>query len=84
MIEPAICFISFKEGSIMGSGSSSVDQVVVPAQVWARLSTHLQLQVVHLVARLATQLILAEEEHLSPTQKEAQDVFPSTTLQGPI
>jgi hypothetical protein len=84
MIEPAICFISFKEGSIMGPGSSPVDQVVLPAQVWARLSTHLQQQVVHLVARLATQLILAEEEHLSPAQKEAQDVIPSTTLQGPI
>ena len=68
----------------MGSGSSSVDQVVLPAQVWARLSTHLQQQVVHLVARLATQLILAEEESLSPAQKEAQDVVTPTTLQGPI
>jgi hypothetical protein len=84
MIEPAICFTSFKEGSIMGPGSSSVDQVILPAHVWAHLSTHLQQQVVHLVARLAIQLILAEEEHLSPAQKETQDVITSITIQGPI
>jgi len=67
----------------MGSGSTSADQVVLPVQVWACLPTPLQQQVVHLVARLATQLILAEEESLSPAQKEAKDVIPSITLQSP-
>jgi hypothetical protein len=83
MIEPARRFPIFKERFIMDSGFTSADQVVLPAQVWARLPTPLQQQIVHLVARLATQLILAEEESLSLTQKEAQDVIPSITFQSP-
>lgn len=62
---------------------SSAEQVVPPAQVWTRLSTDLQLHVVHLLAELAAHFVLAQAEYVRPTRKESGDACSSRTGQDP-
>jgi hypothetical protein len=84
MIEQAIGFSIRKEGRIMSVHLSSAEQVVLPAQVWTRLSTDLQLHVVHLLAELAAHWVLAQAESVPPTRKESGDACSSLTQQDPV
>jgi flagellar biosynthesis regulator FlaF len=83
MIEQAIGSSIRKESHIMSIRPSSVEQVVSPAQVWARLSTDLQLHVVRLLAELAAHFVLSQAEHVRQTRKESADGLISLAEQDP-
>ena len=83
MIEPATCLSLLKEAAIMAMDSSTVEQMVSPAQVWRHLPPDLQVHIVRLVAHLATYLVLAEREHSQPLGKETADALSSLTQQDP-
>lgn len=83
MIEAMTSSSILKEGSIMITHSSSVEQAVSPAHIWAHLPTDLQVQVVRLLAQLAAHLVIAEEEPLQQARKERHDGLSSIDQQDP-
>lgn len=83
MIELAMRLSIFKEESLMTMDSSTADQMVSPAQVWAHLSTDLQVHVVRLLAQLAAHLVLAEGQPPNLARKETGDALSSLAEQDP-
>jgi hypothetical protein len=83
MIQGATCVCILKEELIMGMDSPAPNQMVSPTQVWAHLSTDLQLQIVHLFAQLAAHFVLAQAEPVHQTRKETTDGLSSLTEQNP-
>jgi hypothetical protein len=67
----------------MVTNSPRAVQIVLPAGVWAHLSTDLQAQAVRLLAQLAAHLVLAQTEPIQQERKEACDAFPCTEHQNP-
>ena len=67
----------------MAMDSPVSNQVISPTQVWAHLSTDLQLHVVHLFAQLAAHFVLAQAEPVHQTRKETTDGLSSVTEQDP-
>ncbi len=83
MIEGTMCVCILKEELIMGMDSPISNQMTTPTQVWAHLSTDLQLQVVHLLAQLAAHFVLAQVEPVQQVRKESTDGLSSVTEQDP-
>jgi hypothetical protein len=83
MIEAMASSSILKEGPIMVIQSSSGQQSIAPAHVWAHLPTDLQVQVVRLLAQLAAHLVLAEEEPIGLGRKEMDDGLSSIHQQDP-
>ena len=67
----------------MAMDSPAPNQMVSPTQVWAHLSTDLQLHIVHLFAQLAAHFVLAQAEPVHQTRKETTDGLSSITEQNP-
>ena len=67
----------------MAMDSPTPNQMVSPTQVWAHLSTDLQLQIVQLLAQLAAHFVLAQAEPVQQTRKETTDGLSSITEQDP-
>jgi len=67
----------------MAMDSPTPKQMVSPTQVWAHLSTDLQLHVVYLFAQLATHFVLAQAEPVQQARKEPTDGLSSIAEQDP-
>ena len=78
-----MCVCILKEELIMAMDSPVSNQVISPTQVWAHLSTDLQLHVVHLLAQLAAHFVLAQAEPVQQARKETIDGPSSITEQDP-
>ena len=65
----------------MTMDSPTPNQMVSPTQVWAHLSTDLQVHIVQLFAQLAAHFVLAQAEPVHQTRKETTDGLSSTTEQ---
>jgi hypothetical protein len=79
-----MCVCILKEELIMAMDSPVSNQVISPTQVWAHLSTDLQLHVVHLFAQLAAHFVLAQTEPAQQVaRKETTDGLSSITEQDP-
>jgi hypothetical protein len=83
MIQGTTCVHILKEERIMAMDSPVLNQMTPPTQVWAHLSTDLQLQVVHLLTQLAAHFVVAQTEPVQQTRKESTDGLSSITEQDP-
>lgn len=77
-----VCIL--KEERIMAMDSPVPNQMTTPTQVWAHLSTDLQVQVVHLLAQLAAHFVLAHAASVQQTRKETSDALSSIIAQDPV